>query len=65
MIKLNVSRFFDMYYVEEGLIRIINNILNEVKEKEPEIKFKNEVSIVSIFEVIYKYTNKKNCFDYR
>ncbi|ORY58258.1 hypothetical protein LY90DRAFT_506248 [Neocallimastix californiae] len=34
-----------MYYVEEGLIRIINNILNEVKEKEPEIKFKNEVSI--------------------
>ncbi|KAL6631673.1 hypothetical protein U3516DRAFT_737237 [Neocallimastix sp. 'constans'] len=31
-----------MYYVEEGLIRIINNILNEVKEKEPEIKFKNE-----------------------
>jgi len=65
VIKLNVSRFFDMYYVEEGLIRIINNILNEVKEKEPEIKFKNEVSIVSIFEVIYKYTNKKNCFDYR
>lgn len=59
VIKLNVSKFFDMYTVKDGLNQIRDNILIEVKEKEPEIKFKNEDNIVSIFEDIYKYTKKK------
>jgi len=59
VIKLTMTDFFTKNTVEDGLKEIMQKIVTEVKNNKPEIEFKNENDIVSIFEEIRNLTDKK------